>query len=126
MYPPPFMPPGGGPDMTGASMPGFEGAEAGMGGENDVDWRNLFVQELERLKSMTKEQDKNGAPQEWYRMMLMRLKMGMYGVPPFGAPIPPHPDAGRGPEAQHAQQQVQQQQHSTVEEEHEAEDEEDE
>jgi forkhead box protein J2/3 len=122
MYPPPFMPPGGGPDMTGAAMPGFEGAD-GMG-DNDVDWRNLFVQELERLKSMTKEQDKNGAPQEWYRMMLMRLKMGMYGVPPFGAPIPPHPDARRGPEVQHAQQQPQQ--HSTIEEEHEAEEEEDE
>jgi len=111
--------------MTGNSIPGFEGAEVGMGGENHVDWRNLFVQELERLKSMTKEQDKNVAPQEWYRMMLMRLKMGMYGVPPFGAPIPPHPDAERGSEGQQVQHQVQQQR-GTIQEEHEAEDEEDE
>lgn len=48
-----------------------------------VDWRSMYSGELERLRNMTKEQDKEDAPQDWYRMMTMRLRMGMIGLPPF-------------------------------------------
>jgi len=65
---------------------------------SSVDWRGMYSGELERLRNMTKEQDKEEAPHDWYRMMTMRLRMGMMGLPPFGGEAQSH-------QQHHAQQQ---------------------
>jgi forkhead box protein J2/3 len=83
MFPPPFM--SGGTDISGAPIP-FSDSSLGASPDHateNVDWRAMYLGELERLKNITKEQDKQGAPQDWYRMMLMRLRLGMVGLPPF-------------------------------------------
>lgn len=69
--------------MTGAPMP-F--SDPGLGPSPDhppenVDYRALYLAEIDRLRNMTKEQE-NAGP-DWYRMMTMRLRMGMAGLPPF-------------------------------------------
>ncbi|KAG8834216.1 hypothetical protein FRC17_009362 [Serendipita sp. 399] len=83
MFPPHFLPQGS--EATSAPTPFSDqsmGASADHAPEN-VDWRGMYLGELERLKNITREQDKEDAPQEWYRMMAMRLRMGMMGLPPF-------------------------------------------
>ncbi|PVF99737.1 hypothetical protein CPB86DRAFT_273735 [Serendipita vermifera] len=102
MFPPPFMNgavgtsgmSGGsvGHDLNGAPMPFSDpnlatASEHHPPGHDSVDWRGMYLAELDRLKNMTKEQDKDEAPQEWYRMMTMRLRMGMLGLPPFPFPV---------------------------------------
>jgi hypothetical protein len=83
MFPPSFI--AVGTDMAGAPMP-FTDPSLGPSPDHppeNVDWHSMYQGELERLKNMTKEQDKAEAPQEWYRMMTMRLRMGMMGLPLF-------------------------------------------
>lgn len=83
MFPPPFMP--GGSEMTGGPIP-FSDPTLGPSPDHvpeNLDWRAMYLGEVERLKSITKEQDKQAAPQDWYRMMIVRLRIGMMGVPPF-------------------------------------------
>ncbi|KIM33335.1 hypothetical protein M408DRAFT_326089 [Serendipita vermifera MAFF 305830] len=63
---------------------------------NNVDWRALYSGELERLRNMTKEQDKEDAPHDWYRMMTLRLRMGMVGLAPFSGNQHPHHHHGTG------------------------------
>jgi hypothetical protein len=83
MFPTSYM--AGGSDMAGAQM-AFSDPALGHSPDHaapNVEWRNMYSGELERLRNMTKEQDKEDAPQDWYRMMTMRLRMGMVGLPPF-------------------------------------------
>lgn len=56
------------------------------------DWRNMWHNELAKLKAFTLVQDKSGADPEWYRMMLARVR-GAVVIGPDGLPIPPghHP-----------------------------------
>lgn len=85
MFPPSFIAVGS--DMAGGAPIPFSDPSLGPSPdhppENNVDWHAMYLAELERLKNMTKEQDKAEAPQEWYRMMTMRLRMGMMGLPLF-------------------------------------------
>jgi hypothetical protein len=83
MFPTSYMT--GGSDLAGAQM-AFSDPALGHSPDHaptNVDWRGMYSGELERLRNMTKEQDKEDAPQDWYRMMTMRLRMGMLGLPPF-------------------------------------------
>ncbi len=85
MFPTSYMGggPGAGTEMAGA----FSDPALGHSPDHatsSVDWRSMYSGELERLRNMTKEQDKEEAPHDWYRMMTMRLRMGMMGLPGFG------------------------------------------
>jgi len=83
MFPASYM--AGGGDMAGAQM-AFSDPALGHSPDHataNVDWQSMYSGELERLRNMTKEQDKEDAPQDWYRMMTIRLRMGMVGLPPF-------------------------------------------
>ena len=79
-----FMPPLFAPDE-------FETDEHG-----NVNWMLAWRKELTSLQQVTDEQEKAGADQEWFRMMLTRLRSGMImhssdpGVVPMGNPPPPH------------------------------------
>ncbi|KAG8800607.1 hypothetical protein FRC16_002491 [Serendipita sp. 398] len=126
MFPPHFLPQGS--EATSAPTPFSDqsmGTSADHAPEN-VDWRGMYLGELERLKTITREQDTEETPQEWYRMMAMRLRMGMMGLPPFTmATIDP---AQRGHLHHHGhghQQHDHQQEHEAKEENGELEDEED-
>ncbi|CAG7849302.1 SubName: Full=Uncharacterized protein {ECO:0000313/EMBL:CCA69470.1} [Serendipita indica DSM 11827] len=68
---------------TTITAPGPGASSSSDHGPENVDWKGLYLSELERLKTITREQDKEEAPQEWYRMMSMRLRMGMMGLAPF-------------------------------------------
>ena len=58
-----------------------------------VNWHAQWRKELGQLQQATEEQEKAGADQEWYRIMLIRLRSAMLapslGVNPAGEPIPP-------------------------------------
>ena len=59
------------------------------------DWRNIWHNELMKLKAFTLEQDKAGADPEWYRMMVARVRGGLVPIGPDGMPVPPgHPHHG--------------------------------
>lgn len=40
----------------------------------NVDWRATWLKELAHLQQVTSEQDKAQVDQEWYRMMLFRVR----------------------------------------------------
>ncbi|KAI0353556.1 hypothetical protein OH77DRAFT_1458146 [Trametes cingulata] len=87
---PPVMPPLFRPDET------FELDEHGQ-----VNWHSHWRKELQQLQQLTEEQEKQGADQEWYRIMLFRVRSAMMAppmnpgepVPNMAAPPPPPPHA---------------------------------
>lgn len=70
----------------------------------NINWSLAWNKELESLRRVTEEQEKNGVDQEWFKMMLFKLRSGMMmpneaimGVPP----PPPHampPNPGEVPQ----------------------------
>lgn len=40
----------------------------------NIDWRSTWLKELNHLQQVTAEQDKQQVDQEWYRMMLFRVR----------------------------------------------------
>ncbi|KAF7301512.1 Forkhead box protein c2 [Mycena indigotica] len=52
----------------------------------DVDWRALWLKEIEHLQEITAQQDKLGAQQQWYQMMLFRVRSVLLAplAPPEG------------------------------------------
>ncbi|KAI0921776.1 hypothetical protein AcW1_004342 [Taiwanofungus camphoratus] len=102
-YPPfdpafPMMPPPGYP--VPALFPPDEQFEADEHG--NVNWHSAWLKELQQLQQLTEEQQKAGAGQEWYRMMLFRVRSAML-APPMnpGEPAvhigPPHGITGQPP-----------------------------
>lgn len=72
------------PPVPGMPMPmspdeGFELDEHGQ-----VNWRNAWLKEIGHLQQVTAEQEKAGADQEWYRMMLFRVRAAL--MPPLVNP----------------------------------------
>ena len=82
-YPPPPLP---GP--LPVPMAPDENLELDENGQ--VNWRLAWHKEIGHLQAITAEQEKAGADQEWYRMMLLRVR---------GALVPPPP---MNPEMMHA------------------------
>ena len=85
----------------------------------NVNWRLAWHKEIGHLQQITAEQEKAGVDQEWYRMMLIRVRSALMPPPPpmnpeavmHGMPPPPHmqgPPQGNPAEIQ--QQQPSQQQ----------------
>jgi forkhead box protein J2/3 len=50
--------------------------------DGNPNWRNMWLNELAKLQHVTAAQEKNGADQEWYRIMVTRVR---------GAFMPPDP-----------------------------------
>ncbi|TFK55889.1 hypothetical protein OE88DRAFT_1652400 [Heliocybe sulcata] len=66
----------------------------------NVDWRCTWVKELEHLQAITAEQEKAGAEQDWYRMILFRVRTALMAPPyPGEAGMPPAPPPGIDPNA---------------------------
>lgn len=88
-YPPPIFSPG---------------EQLDLDEHGNVDWHAVWLKELAHLQNITDEQQKNGADQEWYRMMLFRVRTAMM-APPMnpGEPVvhvagaPPHGIHGQSP-----------------------------
>ncbi|KAF8592612.1 hypothetical protein K439DRAFT_1625953 [Ramaria rubella] len=63
--------------------------------QGNPNWRNIWHNELAKLKAFTLEQDKAGAVPDWYRMMVARVRGGLVPIGPDGIPVPPgHPHHG--------------------------------
>ena len=83
----------------------------------DVERAQAKQRELAQLQQATDEQEKSGADQEWYRTMLLRVRMGMFAPlnmgpqpgPPDGQmpPPPPHGLPGQPPNPGEVQMPVQ-------------------
>jgi forkhead box protein J2/3 len=68
-------------------------------------WRSLWLKELGHLQQLTQEQEKAGVEQEWYRIMIWRVRAAL--LPPINPdgsvmglmipPLPSHPSEA-GPE----------------------------
>lgn len=90
MIAPPPPPPGGMRYMPPLFTPEerFELDEQG-----NVNWQAAWLKELTSLQRLTEDQQKAGADQEWYRMMLFRVRSGMMAPPNPGDPMvgPPMP-----------------------------------
>ncbi|KAF8631221.1 hypothetical protein AX15_002552 [Amanita polypyramis BW_CC] len=133
-YPPPYPPPPGIPYnfdpnfhmIAGMRFPppipgplpispdeNFELDEHG-----NVNWRLAWLKEIGHLQQITAEQEKAGVDQEWYRMMLIRVRSALMPPPPMnpeavmhGIPPPPHmqaPPQGNPADIQQQQQPPQQ------------------
>lgn len=79
-----------------------------MDEHGNVDWHLAWVNELQQLQNVTAEQEKAGIDQEWYRMMLFRIRSAML-LPPLppgdhlAGPPPMQPLQGEvSPDGQHA------------------------
>ncbi|KAK7470931.1 hypothetical protein VKT23_002346 [Stygiomarasmius scandens] len=82
-YPPPFDPniamlngmrfP---PAMMGP-LPITPGEDFEMDEHGQVNWRAAWLKEIGHLQQVTTEQEKAGADQEWYRMMLYRVRTAL-------------------------------------------------
>ncbi|KAF8528815.1 hypothetical protein BU17DRAFT_73101 [Hysterangium stoloniferum] len=59
-----------------------------MDENGNPDWRNVWHNELTKLRAYTEEQDKAGADPEWYRMMVARVRGGLVAIGPDGLPLP--------------------------------------
>ena len=55
---------------------GFQTDEHG-----NIDWRLAWHKELGHLRQVTEEQEKAGVDQEWYRMMLFRVRTALMPPP---------------------------------------------
>lgn len=84
-------------------QPLFSPDELDSDEHGNVNWNLAWRKELNSLQQLTEEQEKAGTDQEWYRMMLFRLRSGMMmhpgepvvhvgnGVPPPPHGMPPNP-----------------------------------
>ncbi|TFY60570.1 hypothetical protein EVJ58_g5071 [Rhodofomes roseus] len=65
----------------------------------NVNWQAAWLKELTSLQRLTEDQEKAGADQEWYRMMLFRVRSGMMAPPNPGDPMvgPPMPAMDQPP-----------------------------
>jgi len=68
----------------------------------NLDWHLAWVKELQQLQNVTAEQEKQGIDQEWFRIMLFRIRSAMM-VPPLppgdhlaGPPPPLQPPPNPG------------------------------
>jgi forkhead box protein J2/3 len=86
-----------------------EGAEEGdLEQETDEHgnphWRAIWLNELARLQQVTSAQDSAGADQEWYKMMVLRVRAAFFAPGP-SAPYVEHPGVDQQPtEAVQAQE----------------------
>jgi forkhead box protein J2/3 len=58
-----------------------------MDENGNPDWRNVWHNELTKLRAFTEEQDKTGTDPEWYRMMVARVRGGLVAIGPDGLPL---------------------------------------
>jgi forkhead box protein J2/3 len=56
----------------------------------NVSWRLQWIKELGHLQNLTQEQEKEGASEDWYRMMFLRVRSALLGGHPGEGAIP-HP-----------------------------------
>lgn len=49
--------------------------------QGNIDWRAAWLKEIGHLQQVTQEQEKIGADQEWYRMMLFRVRTALMPPP---------------------------------------------
>ncbi|KAL4242065.1 hypothetical protein ABKN59_000561 [Abortiporus biennis] len=76
-YPPPFDPTFSIMPPTGMyRMPPFFEDQFDSDENGNPNWHGAWRKELQSLVQMTEEQEKAGVDQEWYRMMLFRLRSG--------------------------------------------------
>jgi forkhead box protein J2/3 len=67
----------------------------------NIDWHRTWKKELAQLLQVTEQQEKAGADQEWYKMMLWRLKSAFmpppmqHGDAVVHVPGPPPPHVGQ-------------------------------
>ncbi len=47
----------------------------------NINWHGAWRKELTNLAQLTEEQEKAGADQEWFRMMLFRVRSGLMAPP---------------------------------------------
>ena len=62
----------------------------------NINWHAEWRKELDTLNRVTDDQEKNGADQEWYRSMLMRIRTALMNPEPVvqvGGPMPPNQEA---------------------------------
>ncbi|EPQ59392.1 hypothetical protein GLOTRDRAFT_55344 [Gloeophyllum trabeum ATCC 11539] len=76
----------------------------------NVDWHRTWVKELQHLQTVTSEQEKAGAEQDWYRMMLFRVRTALMAPPYPGEGMPGPPPPGMDPNANGMQEESPEQQ----------------
>ncbi|KAI6105518.1 hypothetical protein EDD17DRAFT_319610 [Pisolithus thermaeus] len=106
-YPPPYPPafdPNFGmlpPPPPGGFAPAVPIDNLEVDENGNLSWHLSWLKELNNLRQITTEQEKAGADEEWYRMMLLRVRSalmppaypeGMHPPPPGMHPPPPNPD----------------------------------
>ncbi|KAJ8523011.1 hypothetical protein ONZ45_g544 [Pleurotus djamor] len=121
VYPPTFPPPPFDPafmmhsmrfGIPGMPIPAEEGLE--MDEHGNVNWRAAWIKEIGHLQALTSEQEKAGADQEWYRLMLLRVRTAL--MPPMNPETMMQLANAHGmtiPNGVDPQQQLQQQQQAT-------------
>ena len=62
-----------------------------MDEHGNLDWKSMWKKELSQLIQVTEEQDKTGIDQEWFRIMLWKLRAAFFTPPPPPAGHPGHP-----------------------------------
>ncbi|KAK0491226.1 hypothetical protein IW261DRAFT_1436471 [Armillaria novae-zelandiae] len=95
-YPTPFDP--NFPMMAGMRFPmpmpisPDEGLE--MDEHGNINWHHAWLKEIGHLQQVTQEQEKAGADQEWFRMMLFKVRSALMPPMPLGPDgtlqMPPH------------------------------------
>ncbi|KAI6034051.1 hypothetical protein BKA83DRAFT_670921 [Pisolithus microcarpus] len=106
-YPPPYPPtfdPNFGmlpPPPPGGFAPTVPIDSLEVDENGNLSWHLSWIKELSSLQQITTEQEKAGADEEWYRMMLLRVRSalmppaypeGMHPPPPGMHPPPPNSD----------------------------------
>jgi len=73
-------------------LPPFNADEAfDMDEHGNLDWKSMWRKELSQLIQVTDEQEKTGIDQEWFRIMLWKLRAAFFTPPPPPAGHPGHP-----------------------------------
>lgn len=88
-FPPHLLPP---PPGIPGILPPFNADEAfDMDEHGNLDWKSMWKKELSQLIQVTEEQEKSGVDQEWFRIMLWKLRAAFFTPPPPPAGHPGHP-----------------------------------
>ena len=88
-FPPHLLPP---PPGIPGILPPFNADEAfDMDEHGNLDWKSMWKKELSQLIQVTEEQEKTGVDQEWFRIMLWKLRAAFFTPPPPPAGHPGHP-----------------------------------
>lgn len=58
-------------------IPLAQGEDLPMDEHGNIDWHVAWLKELGHLQAVTQEQEKAQAEQDWYRMMLFRIRTAM-------------------------------------------------